>query len=262
VLEQALERKFKFPLYLSLDEFTNFGLIPGLPEKLSIIRHRDIPVMLGFQDFSQVERAYGRDATEAMLSQIRCQIYFRPNTLDAAVKISKRVGMATEYDRKITSSGQIVEKEMGRALIDPSEVLALPEDRIIVFTPKTDPMLMRRFAWQDYEDAMSIKAIPKDEIVVHERLVIECLEETTEEESQEEHETEAIPEEVKESAPAKKTDEQKRGRGELKKQKQPERERERKPQPVPKPEPELKKEPEPEPEEPDTDEEDDGTSFA
>ena len=265
VLEQALERDFKFPLYLSLDEFTNFGFIPGLPEKLSIIRHRDIPVMLGFQDFSQVERTYGRDATDAMLSQIRCQIYFRPNTLDAAIRISKRVGMATEYDRKITSSGQIVEKEMGRALIDPSEVLALPEDRIIVFTPKTDPMLMRRFHWQDYEDAMSIKAIPKDEIVVDERLVIECQEEAAEE-TQEEHETEAAPEEAKEPVLAKKTDEQKPRRGKSKKRNQVERERKREPQPVPTPQPEPKKEPElepePEREQLDTDEEDEGISFA
>jgi len=265
VLEQALEREFEFPLYLSLDEFTNFGFIPGLPEKLSIIRHRDIPVMLGFQDFSQVERAYGRDAADAMLSQIRCQIYFRPNTLDAAVKISKRAGMATEYDRKITSSGQIVEKEMGRALIDPSEVLALPEDRIIVFTPKTDPMLMRRFHWKDYEDAMSIKAIPKDEIVVDERLVIECEELKAEEESQEEPEAEAAPGEVeaKEPVPAEKMDEQKRGRGKFKKRKR-EPEREREPQPIPKAQPERKKEPEPEPEpeELDADEEDEGISFA
>jgi type IV secretory pathway TraG/TraD family ATPase VirD4 len=146
ILEIALEKQFQHPLYLSLDEFTNFGMIPRLADKLSIIRHRDIAVMLGFQDFSQLERVYGREETTSIRSQMKTQIYFRPNMLESAKRISEHAGRTTESDRKISSSGQIVEREMGRDLIDPSEVLNLPEDKILVFTPKTSPMLMERFS--------------------------------------------------------------------------------------------------------------------
>jgi len=174
ILEIALEQEFRHPLYLSLDEFTNFGMIPGLADKLSIIRHRDIAVMLGFQDFSQLERVYGREETTSIRSQMKTQIYFRPNMLESAKRISEHAGRTTEYERKISSSGQIVEREMGRDLIDPSEVLNLPEDKILVFTPKTSPMLMERFSWKDYEEISGISSVQKPLIYVDERLIATC----------------------------------------------------------------------------------------
>lgn len=174
ILELALNEEFEYPLYLSLDEFTNFGMIPGIAEKLSIIRHKNIGVMLGFQDYSQLLKVYGKDDATQMFSQPGTKFFFKPRTLDVAEKISKMAGMMTVYERKMTSSGHIQEKESGRPLIDPGEVLAMPEREMLVFTPKCPPMKMPRFTWQDYQDSMSIEPLPKLEHIIDERLVKEC----------------------------------------------------------------------------------------
>lgn len=174
ILDLALNKEFQKPLYLSLDEFTNFGMIPGIAEKLSIIRHKNIGVMLGFQDYSQLLKVYGKDDATQLFSQPGTKFFFRPRTLEVAEKISKMAGNMTVYERKMTSSGHIQERESGRPLIDPGEVLALAEQEMLVFTPKCPPLKMPRFTWQDYIDSMAIPPLPKIEVQVDERLVKEC----------------------------------------------------------------------------------------
>jgi type IV secretory pathway TraG/TraD family ATPase VirD4 len=61
ILDQALHRHFEHPLFLRLDEFTNFGYIPAIAEKLTIIRHRRIADMIGIQGYVQMEKVYGRE---------------------------------------------------------------------------------------------------------------------------------------------------------------------------------------------------------
>lgn len=174
ILQQAEDRDFQYPLYLSLDEFTNFGMIPGIVDRLGAIRHKEIGVVIGVQDAMQLEIVYGREAASVMFSQLGTRMFFRPRSIDVAEKISRMAGQQTIYERKVTSSGHIQEKESGRPLIDPSEVMAMPEEKMLVFTPKTPPMLMERFTWRDYEMAMNISPIMKPEVEVDDRLVRNC----------------------------------------------------------------------------------------
>jgi type IV secretion system protein VirD4 len=176
ILDQALKHNFVHPLYLSLDEFTNFGMIPSIAQKLSIIRHRNIAALLGVQDFIQLQQVYGKDDAMLMRSQPGTKIFFRPRTFDVAKSLSEMGGMTTVYERKVSSSGQIVEKESGRPLIDPAQVLAMDEQQMIVFTPRTPPLMLPRFTWQDYQDATCFVPLAKPEIVIDERLVRECEE--------------------------------------------------------------------------------------
>lgn len=176
ILDQALKYDFAHPLYLSLDEFTNFGMIPSIAQKLSIIRHRNIGALLGVQDFIQLQQVYGKDDAMLMRSQPGTKIFFRPRTFDVAKSLSEMGGMTTIYERKVSSSGQITERESGRPLIDPAEVLAMDEGQMIVFTPRTPPLMLPRFTWQEYEDATSFGGVGKPELIIDERLVRECEE--------------------------------------------------------------------------------------
>lgn len=176
LLELALERNFVHPLYLSLDEFTNFGRLPDIAQKLSIIRHRNIPVVLGVQDFVQLSQVYGKDDATLLLTQPGTKIFFGTRALDMAEKISKMAGMTTVYERKMTSAGHIQEKESGRALIDPSEVMHLDPSRMLVFTPKMPPAKCVRFGWEDYESATCLGPVVRAEVEIDERLVNECEE--------------------------------------------------------------------------------------
>lgn len=174
ILQQAEDRDFKHPLYLSLDEFTNFGMIPGIVDRLGAIRHKDIGVVIGVQDAMQLEMVYGREAASVMFSQLGTRMFFRPRSIEVAERISKMAGQSTVYERKVSSTGQIQEKESGRPLIDPSEVMSLPDSKMLVFTPRTSPMLMERFTWRDYENAMKISGVVKPAVEIDDRLVKDC----------------------------------------------------------------------------------------
>lgn len=92
ILDLALQKKFKYPLNLFLDEFTNYGYIPGIAEKLTIIRHRNIPAMLGFQDYVQLRKVYGDDDATLLFSQPGTRFVFRPRDFTTAKKVSDALG--------------------------------------------------------------------------------------------------------------------------------------------------------------------------
>ncbi|MDR3612893.1 MAG: hypothetical protein P4L53_04950 [Candidatus Obscuribacterales bacterium] len=120
ILGQALQRHFLHPLFLSLDEFTNFDYIPAIAEKLT--------------------------------------------------KISDSLGQKTEVERKVTSSGQIVERQFGRPLLDPNAVMAIRDGVAIALTPATPPIMVQCFTWKDHESATKNPPPERRELHVDESL--------------------------------------------------------------------------------------------
>lgn len=186
VLDLALQKKFRYPLNLFLDEFTNYGYIPGIAEKLTIIRHRNIPAMLGFQDYVQLRKVYGDDDATLLFSQPGTRFVFRPRDNTTAKKVSDSLGMRTISERKVTSSGNINEREFGRKLMSPDEIMALKRGHAIVFTPSTNPILLKTFTWQNYEHATSYDPPQFRKIEVDEKLKERCREASTKPEWQDE----------------------------------------------------------------------------
>ena len=176
LLNHIQNNHFDDPPFLLLDEFTNFGMIPKINEKLSIIRHQKISFMLGFQDFAQLDNVYDRGVANDLRKQPRTRIFFRPADYEPAEAISKMTGKTTVFERTISSSGQIQEKEMGRWLIEPSEVMNLPDDRIIVFTPGTPPLMLPAYNWQDFSLATEHPPEQGPEIVVTDETIQSCRE--------------------------------------------------------------------------------------
>jgi type IV secretory pathway TraG/TraD family ATPase VirD4 len=176
VLNLALEHDLKHPLGLFLDEFTNFGYIPGIAEKLTLIRHRQIPAMLGFQDFVQLRKVYGDEDAALLFGQPGTKIFFRPREITTARKISESLGNQTIVDRRVSSSGHIQEREFGRPLMNPGEVMALQKGYAIAFTPATNPILLKTFTWQQYKDAISYPPPEFRKLDVNEELVRMCSE--------------------------------------------------------------------------------------
>lgn len=145
---------FKYGVALFLDEFTNFGYVRGMPQKLSIIRHDKIPCVLGIQDYIQLEMLYQREAP-LFLSQPGTRVFFRPNDQQTAERIGKGLGIVEETRRKITSSGQIHDEKDKYPLLSLDELLNLDSTNLIAFTPKTRPLLKKALSWQDYVNETS-----------------------------------------------------------------------------------------------------------
>lgn len=146
----------KHPLMLVLDEFTNFGKIANFQRKLALIRHREIGVTMGFQYIKQVAELYGHDAADTITSQAGTRIYLRPRDLQTAESISRQLGTRTHYERKVSSSGSIMEKELSVNLMPPGDVLALPFGEAILFTPATRPMKIKPFGYEDFKHATNL----------------------------------------------------------------------------------------------------------
>jgi type IV secretion system protein VirD4 len=168
------DKDFDRPLFLCLDEFTNFGRIPDFSGKISIIRHRNISALLGFQDYMQLETTYGRDAGKILWRQPATRVFFKPNDLETAKRISEELGIETYYERTVSSSGQIQEKEFGRPLMNPGEVLAMGDQRAIVQTAKTGPLKLKTYTWQQFVEEMAMSPPSREPIKVDERLVKTC----------------------------------------------------------------------------------------
>ena len=141
--------QFHHGVLLMLDEFTNFGYVRGMPQKLSIIRHDKIPCVLGIQDYIQLEMLYQTEAP-LFLSQPGARVFFRPNDQQTAERISKGLGIVEETRRKITSSGQIHDEKDKYPLLSLDELLNLDPTNLVAFTPRTRPLMKKALSWQDY----------------------------------------------------------------------------------------------------------------
>ncbi len=150
VLELALNHPGAHPMTLMLDEFTNFGYIPGMPEKLSIIRHLGVGAALGIQDFSQLRKVYGEDDANLLFSQPGTRIFYRPNDLVTAKRISESLGQRTVVKVRVGGNGQIQRHETGRPLLDPGEVQSLDPRQTIVFTRSCAPLMLTKFPPSEY----------------------------------------------------------------------------------------------------------------
>jgi type IV secretion system protein VirD4 len=176
IMDIALDSHMRHQMMLILDEFTNFGRIPGMADKLTLIRHRKIGAMFGIQDYIQLEKVYGKEDATLLANQPGTKIYLRPRDLSLAKKISESLGTKTVVDRKVSSSGQIVERELGRPLMNASEVMAMADDKAIVLTPSVPPMLLDCFSWQDYTYATTMEPPVRRELVIDEALRRACKE--------------------------------------------------------------------------------------
>jgi type IV secretory pathway TraG/TraD family ATPase VirD4 len=71
LLDFLLDSKslMKHPTGMLLDEFTNFGKIANIADVLSIIRKAKISLVLGFQNYHQLERVYSPNEARIIIDQ-------------------------------------------------------------------------------------------------------------------------------------------------------------------------------------------------
>ena len=150
---------FKHRVMLMLDEFTNFGYVRGMPAKLSIIRHDKIPCVLGIQDYIQLKFLYQEEAP-LFLSQPGTRIFFRPNDLETAERISKGLGEVREVIRRVESSGAIREEKDKYFLLSLDDLVNLDRDKLVAFTPSTRPNLAEFLGWEVYAEQTNETTFP------------------------------------------------------------------------------------------------------
>ena len=155
LLDHILEirEEMKYPLTMLLDEFTNFGKISGIGDTLSIIRKNRIGLILGFQNYAQLEQVYSRREAQIIIDMPATQVYFKQKTFKEAKELSEAIGRTTIEEATVSDSGRVQEFVQGRALITPDELISL-KDEVIVFTADTKPLRLPLTSPTAYEQAM------------------------------------------------------------------------------------------------------------
>lgn len=172
VLTFVMGHRFAHPIFLSLDEFTNFGYVARMPQKLTILRHDGLPVMLGVQDFQQLKLIY-KDEAALLISQPATKIFFKPGDHETARRISDMLGQAIEESQqKVTSSGHLKDNVEKTPLLSMEELLNLGtidertsvveagKPHMVVFLPETRPAKVPALTWREYTDLTDHKKYP------------------------------------------------------------------------------------------------------
>jgi type IV secretion system protein VirD4 len=141
LLDHILEirEKMKYPLTMLLDEFTNFGKISGIGDTLSIIRKNKIGLILGFQNYAQLEQVYSKREAQIIIDMPATQVYFKQKNFQEARDLSEAIGRTTVEEATVGDSGRVQESIQGRHLITPDELISL-DRQVIVFTADTKPL--------------------------------------------------------------------------------------------------------------------------
>jgi type IV secretory pathway TraG/TraD family ATPase VirD4 len=155
LIDHILDRgsKMRHRTAIMLDEFTNFGKISNIADFLAIVRKARIGLVLGFQNYYQLERVYDRTEAKIIFDQPATQIFFQQKKFQEARELSEALGRCTIEETTVSDTGRILESVMGRALATPDELMRLKQD-CIVFTNDTPALKLPIVAPDAYKSAL------------------------------------------------------------------------------------------------------------
>jgi len=148
------------PVLFLLDEAGHLGRMQALEDALTLGRGGGVRLWFFFQSLGQLREAFDEKA-DTFLDNIDTQQFFGLNAISSAEMVSNRLGEATiritSYQEgrnrsysdtpgggttvQHGSNTSVTHSEMGRKLLKTEEVLQLPEDQAVIFTPGVAPIL-------------------------------------------------------------------------------------------------------------------------
>ncbi|MCF8566989.1 type IV secretory system conjugative DNA transfer family protein [Alicyclobacillus tolerans] len=150
------EGKLRKRVRFMLDEFANIGKINKFNSYMSIIRSREISVLLVLQMLSQLEDRYPVNEFKEILGNCDTQILLGTTSLDTAKYYSEVFGnqtiLAQHVDRKNVGIGQqpsnsVQVEHAQRALITPDEILRLQREFTLVFQSGRYPAKVKKLQY-------------------------------------------------------------------------------------------------------------------
>lgn len=148
MMKQAVQRGDTYfvpnDLYLYLDELRNLR-VTALADLVSIARETKTQVIGSVTDIPFFK--YYHEDFSSLMGNFRTRICMRGLDYDSAKYISDSLGKVNVATYKYFR-GLMASQEQ-RNLLDPDRVMNLPDDRIIVFNPRTPPFVCRKVSIYD-----------------------------------------------------------------------------------------------------------------
>ena len=145
--EQVPDGEGETPVTMFLDEFANIGTIPDFETTISLARGRGVSIWLGVQSLSQINKAYGNENAQTIMSNCATKIALHGLDYQTADYVSRTLGEKTVVHNRnsfnvgmtgfsVGSSGA----EHRRQLLTADEVMRIGENEAIARTSNKYPM--------------------------------------------------------------------------------------------------------------------------
>jgi type IV secretion system protein VirD4 len=148
LIELAEREGLRVPVRVYLDEFRQFGYLPGFSEALPTLRERGISVLLGVQVLSQIEEVYGRIEARTLVGNTETKLLFRAGDLETARLISAWLGSTTVPVVSVTTRSRgersTTVHPYVRPLMPVEDLTRIPEGAVIALAGAARPLAL----WQ------------------------------------------------------------------------------------------------------------------
>jgi type IV secretion system protein VirD4 len=132
-----------------LDEVAQLGAMEPLVQAVSLARGYGVDLWLLFQDMNQMRGAYG-ERWQTFFGNAKYQQFFGIRDLETAKYVSELLGKATVDVTSVSRSADAnasestTTQQVGRELLQPNEVMQLPDDDVLVIAPQLPPVRARK----------------------------------------------------------------------------------------------------------------------
>ena len=138
-------------VYFILDEFPNIGAIPDFTKKISTMRSRGISSCVIFQNIAQLQNRYPNNGWSEIIGNCDSRLFLGATDIITAEFVSKLLGTATVNDVSLSKSagfegmidfGKITNRAVKRNLMNPDEILRLPNEKEILILRGQKPLML------------------------------------------------------------------------------------------------------------------------
>jgi type IV secretion system protein VirD4 len=140
------------PVTMMLDEFANIGTIPDFETTISLARGRGVALWLGVQSLSQLDKSYGRENAQTIITNCSTKIALHGLDYNTAKYVSDMLGESTivakRHSFSFSPTGLVSVGRHGtehrKMLLTPDEVMRLSEMEAIIRTGNKYPMTLKK----------------------------------------------------------------------------------------------------------------------
>jgi type IV secretory pathway TraG/TraD family ATPase VirD4 len=141
IIVRNIAKKRIDPLAVFLDELPTIAL-PNLVNWLNESRSAGFCGVLGYQNMTQLEQAYGKETARAILSGCNTKFIFNPGEYESAKYFSDYLGdEEVRYEQKSRSSSKsggsnsVSQQDKTKKMLSPEEILKLPAGTCVFINP-------------------------------------------------------------------------------------------------------------------------------
>lgn len=148
------EQKLKNNVLFLLDEFPTLGTFPMIAENMGVLRGYGVFFIIICQALNQLVDRYGQN--HPFLDHCDVKIIGAPGSTQDAELYSRIIGQESVHQEKVSRSGQRLsnlgslqfsDNDMGRNLLDASDIMRIPSDKALLLVKSMQPYIAEKVVY-------------------------------------------------------------------------------------------------------------------